>query len=597
MGQGRIQEKRAAPNPLPTINRELARSLSERVAGDHRLAFARSFAFAVIEAWWRAERLQGHLLEFPSTAERIALSGEASDAAHQFGAALTGMGPRTAAHLVGTVYTTALPETYRAAHGIFYTPPELVEHLLEMAETAGVDWRKARVLDPACGGGAFLLGAAVRMIAAMRGADSVFILQQLGTRLRGFDVDTFGAWLAQVMVQMSLKELVRTAGREAPPIVETRDSLDLRPADYGRYDLVVGNPPYGRVTLAPQRRSFFGRSVYGHANLYGVFTDGALRWVKQGGVIAYVTPTSMLSGLYYKALRALLAAEAPPAVINFVHERDGVFADVLQETMLAAYRKGGDADRGQVGFVTIEGTGKVRFRRAGTFDLPVQPEAPWLLPRTAKQARLARRLREMPHRLADYGYGVSTGPLVWNRFKEQFRQQPEAGCFPVIWAESVTSDGEFIWRSEKKNHAAWFAAHRPKDDWLIVDRPCVLLQRTTAKEQPRRLIAAELVESFIRRHKGVVVENHLNMVRAIERKPVVSAAVIATLLNSAAVDAAFRCLNGSVAVSAFEIEELPLPPPPVLGKLEKLVAQRRSRHAIEAIIAAAYARDDVAAAP
>ena len=146
------------------------------------------------------------------------------------------------------------------------------------------------------------------------------------------------------------------------------------------------------------------------------------------------------------------------------------------------------------------------------------------------------------------------------------------GAYPVIWAESVTSDGRFEWRSEKRNHAPWFAARRPKDDWLIVTRPCVLLQRTTAKEQPRRLIAAELPESFIRRYKGVIVENHLNMVRAIAPEPAVPAAVIAALLNSAAVDAAFRCINGSVAVSAFELEELPLPAPAVLAKVAKLIA-------------------------
>jgi adenine-specific DNA-methyltransferase len=51
------------------------------------------------------------------------------------------------------------------------------------------------------------------------------------------------------------------------------------------------------------------------------------------------------------------------------------------------------------------------------------------------------------------------------------------------------------------------------------------------------------------------------MVRAVGPNPGLPAAVIAGLLNSAAVDAAFRCINGSVAVSAFELEELPLPAP------------------------------------
>jgi len=185
---------------------------------------------------------------------------------------------------------------------------------------------------------------------------------------------------------------------------------------------------------------------------------------------------------------------------------------------------------------------------------------------------------------------------VWNRHKEQFRATAVAGAFPVIWAESVTSDGRFLWRSEKRNHAPWFAANRPKDDWLIVTRSCVLLQRTTAKEQVRRLIAAELSESFIRRHGGVIVENHLNMVRVIKPAPSLPAAVIAALLNSAAVDEAFRCLSGSVAVSAFEIEELPLPGPAAMAQLVRLVAAGAPSAKVEAAIAVAYGRSDVAAA-
>jgi adenine-specific DNA-methyltransferase len=249
-----------------------------------------------------------------------------------------------------------------------------------------------------------------------------------------------------------------------------------------------------------------------------------------------------------------------------------------------------------VGFIAIDAEGNTAFRKAGTFALPAHRDAPWLLPRAPDQVALTRRLRSMPHRLSDYGYGVSTGPLVWNRFKDQLHHQRKGNAYPVIWAESVTSAGRFIWRSEKRNHAPWFEARLPKDNWLIVTQPCVLLQRTTAKEQPRRLIAAEMSETFIRRHKGVIVENHLNMVRAVAPKPGVPAAVIAALLNSAVVDAAFRCINGSVAVSAFELEELPLPSPAVMTKLLALVASGTPTKKIEATIAAAYARDNAAAA-
>ena len=71
---------------------------------------------------------------------------------------------------------------------------------------------------------------------------------------------------------------------------------------------------------------------------------------------------------------------------------------------------------------------------------------------------------------------------------------------------------------------------------MVTDFPCVLLQRTTAKEQSRRLIAAELPASFIDKHRAVVIENHLNMVKPLNGVPKVSPAALAVLLNSHVAD-------------------------------------------------------------
>lgn len=578
---------------IASLDRGIARTLSDKIAEQNRLSFAQSFTFAVLQACQAYSALPHAVLQ-PEGIDLLPLSEEAGEAANGFGQALAKVPARYAAHLAGIIYTTALPETYRATHGIFYTPSPLVDRLIAMTEEAALDWRTARVLDPACGGGAFLVPLAMKMAAGLDGANPAIILQQIGVRLRGFELDPFGAWLAQASLEVALQDIIRAAGRPLPKMVDVRDSLRMDTADFGRFDLVIGNPPYGRITPTPARRRFFQRSIYGHANLYGLFTDAALHWARLGGLVAYVTPTSMLSGLYYKALRRLLAAEAPPLAINFVDERHGVFADALQETMLATYRRGGQTCDGRAGFIAIDGKGRRAFRKGGAFALPEQRDAPWLLPREPGQVALTRRLRAMPHRLADYDYTVSTGPLVWNRFKDQFHYSRRAGFHPVIWAESVSSVGRFIWRSEKRNHAPWFETRLPKDQWLIVTEPCVLLQRTTAKEQPRRLIAAEMKKAFVEKHKGVIVENHLNMVKATVRAPRVSAAVIASLLNSAPVDAAFRCLNGSVAVSAFELESLPLPSPAVMKKLAALVSAKASTKKIDAFIASAYAGTNAA---
>ncbi|HEY2291684.1 MAG TPA: Eco57I restriction-modification methylase domain-containing protein [Thermoanaerobaculia bacterium] len=503
--------------------------------------------------------------------------------------------PVSAGFRIGEVYTALLPADFRARHGVFYTPPALTHRLLDLATTAGVDWTRAYALDPGCGGGAFLTPIALKILSSLNPRRPAAALDHISAHVRGFELDPFGAWMSQVVLESALIDLCRNAGRRLPPVVTVCDALAQEPAEE-RFDLVIGNPPYGRVTLEPEIRDRYRRSLHGHANVYGLFMDLGVRWARPGGVIAYVTPTGFLGGRYFKELRKLMAQEAPPAAIDLVTSRKGVFSDVLQETLLAAYRKGGEDRRADVHLISLQSETALEVSRVGSFALPCQPTEPWLIPRDHRQADLIERLRHMPHRLSDYGYKVSTGPLVWNRHKPQLHVHPVAGSVPILWAECITSDGRFQHRTEKKNHKP-FLKPKKGQEWLLIDEPCVLVQRTTAKEQRRRLLAAELPARLLRKLGAVSVENHLNMVRPVVETPAVSLRVIAAILNSDIVDAAFRCISGSVAVSATELEALPLPPPASARRLEKLLEAGATREALQDHIRDLYMRDqkDVAA--
>lgn len=491
-----------------------------------------------------------------------------------------------ASYQISATYTALLPQSLRSALGIYYTPPAITDRLLDMVEEAGIDWKTAIVLDPACGGGAFLLPIALRIRSALKRSRPKQVLAAMGRQLRGFEIDPFAAWMTQAWLEIAFAETAKAADQLFPTVVTVCDSLDQVDTKE-RYDLVIGNPPYGRVSLSSEQRTHYRRSLYGHANLYGVFTDLALRLTSSGGSIAYVTPTSFLAGEYFKALRALLAREAPPLAIDFISARRGVFEDVLQETSLATYRRNGRRRTVKVHYVTVSSETKAKVGHAGNFKLPRCGEAPWIVPRQPEHNELTDCLSFMRTRLANWGYAVSTGPLVWNRHKRQLRKLPDKATYPLIWAEAVTSTGQFVFRADKRNHAPFFHA-KAGDEWLQVSVPCVLVQRTTAKEQSRRLIAAELSAEFIAAHGRVVVENHLNMVRPLNGKPKVPPALVAAVLNSKIVDQAFRCISGSVAVSAFELEALPLPPLSATRRLIKLMADGNNSTAFERALESLY---------
>ncbi|MEM7172463.1 MAG: N-6 DNA methylase [Pseudomonadota bacterium] len=582
-------------DPAESLNaaRIMARALAAAHPDEERLSLARSFCFRLVAAWWRvlSDGDESHSLRpLLQPLELEPLPEPAAASADSIGHAAAACPPESAVYAIGMTYIGMLPQAFRAQNGVYYTPPPLTARLIEQAGEAGVDWSKARVLDPACGGGAFLAPVAQKILDALPNVTPSILVKNISSRLRGYEIDPFAAWLSQVTLDAVMLPICRKAGRKLPVVVSIGDSLQRSPPRE-RFDLVIGNPPYGRVRLDPEERVRFRRSLFGHANLYGLFTDLALRHVKSDGLVAYVTPTSFLAGEYFKNLRTLLGKQAPPVCIDLVAARKGVFEDVLQETLLATYKKSKDLQSAPVHEVMPIDAEHLQITKTGCFHLPTDPSKPWLMPRSPEQASLIDRLQSFESRLFDWGYGVSTGPLVWNRFKNQLCSRKGKGRYPLIWAEAVTADGRFVFRAEKRNHQPYFAV-KERDGWLVTRSPCVLLQRTTAKEQNRRLIAAPLPKSFLTKHGAVVIENHLNMLRPLASRPAISPSVLAAFLNSEAADRAFRCISGSVAVSAYELESLPLPPVNSLRCLSELVRRRASRDDIEAECSRLFEKDE-----
>ena len=566
----------------------MARGMAEAWPERERLFRAQMFCAALVEEYSRLEcgRLQVDRLGSSCDTTRAPVSTDQLNRgeialAHALAEQLTRFDQAEALYLVGTVYTVLLPKETRSRLGAYYTPPCLVERLLDQVTKLGFDWRQGSILDPACGGGAFLAPIALRMASALEGAEPALILSSISHRLRGYEIDSFAGWISQALLEICLMPICIAARKRLPQMVMVVDSLAQASSD--KFDLVVGNPPYGKVSLSVKQRNRYKRSLYGHANLYGLFTDFALRCLRDDGVLAYVTPTSFLGGQYFKALRRLLLEESRPCSFEFVSDREGVFDDALQETMLATYRKDGLVEPCRVFSISPRSLSRMDLVDLGSVNLPATGDQAWVMPREGRHKAMAARMSSMSTRLSDLGYSVSTGQLVWNRHKLQLRMDKDGRrTYPLVWAEAVRA-GSFSMQYSKANHLPYIEVPLGQE-WLLMTRQCILCQRTTSKEQERRLIAAVLPRDLVGEGKGgVVVENHLNMIIP-EGGAKVSPATISALLNSEAVDSAFRCISGSVAVSAYELNSLPLPSLDELVEIEGLVLGRASSRTIEATL-------------
>lgn len=551
-----------------------------------RLEHARAFCSAIIQSFWFAqcEQHNAKLKIKPLFLELPEIAADVKRIAEDIGRLVTTFPAEDAGYLIGSIYTVMLPTSMRSEIGAFYTPPPLVARLLDQAEAAGFDLAQGTAIDPACGGGAFLAPLALRMIAKESGASPEWTLRRLGNRLKGIEIDPFAAWMSSVLLEAAVLPLCIAAKRRMADIVIVGDAL--LPRELGQFDLVIGNPPYGRVKLDESMRKHYSRSLYGHANLYGLFTDLALRLVKPRGIVAYLTPTSFLGGQYYKALRKLLTDESAPFSVDFISDRDGVFDDVLQETMLTTYVKSLEVQPAQVSVVVPQGLNAAKVEQVG--DVYVNDQGkPWLLPRNSKDVVFLNNIAKMPTRLTDLGYVVATGQLVWNRHKSQLRTTAESESLPLIWAESVTSEG-FSFSANRRNHVPYINVLNSQAH-LITLNSVILVQRTTSKEQNRRLLAAVLPQHFLDENGGAVIENHLNLVHSpTGMDPKISLRTVTALLNSEAADRAFRCISGSVAVSAYELNALPLPTVHQLVELERTIRSGAVKATIERKIATFY---------
>nr|WP_313315393.1 Eco57I restriction-modification methylase domain-containing protein [Dietzia maris] len=482
---------------------------------------------------------------------------------------------------VGAAYVEALTPGTRARYGRHYTPRELASHLWAMTRQSLETGPQNRLLpglvrDPACGAGALLLPPLREHLHAAFDVDPTITLAGLPSFIEGVDTDPAAVWVANVVLAAEMLptlERVPPARRKPlPALTRVGDGLVVpdRPVR-----AVVMNPPYGRVRLSAVERDRYSHVLYGHANLYGLFMAAAVASLDDQGVLAALTPTSFTSGRYFSALRAHLGKQAGMSAVAFVEDRSGVFTSVLQETCLATF----DRRRRQKTRITRLGSAETSI---ATVKMQRTPR-PWLLPRRSDDAAIAAAASTMTESLASHGWKASTGPLVWNRRRaDLFPNWGSTRSF-IIWAADL--DGGTLHRDPVRDSMRYLALTAPSDHQVMVlDQPAVLVQRTTAPEQSRRLVAAELTsDDLAARHGRVTVENHVNVLRPTLSQPTLDHATLTKVLATRTMDQVVRAISGSVALSAFELESIPMPSEDVVRDWRGLDGAD-----LEAAVAAAY---------
>ncbi|MGQ0573813.1 MAG: Eco57I restriction-modification methylase domain-containing protein [Pseudonocardia sp.] len=211
-------------------------------------------------------------------------------------------------------------------HGEVFTRAWVVGLILDLVGyTPDRDLAALRVVEPACGSGAFLGPLVARLSASCRKREQPII--DAADALRAFDllpvnVEKARALVVGVLVGDGWAE--DDAEQLAQQWVQAADYL-LRPQ--GRdVDLVVGNPPYVRLEDVPDARMRAYRatcaSMTGRSDLYVGFFERALRSLRQGGQVGFICADRWMRNQYGRHLRGLVTDGFSVDVIVAMHDVD-----------------------------------------------------------------------------------------------------------------------------------------------------------------------------------------------------------------------------------------------------------------------------------
>lgn len=238
----------------------------------------------------------------------------------------------------------------RKAQGLYYTPQEVIDFILQqtVAQYNIIENPFFKILDPACGCGYFLLRAYDLLWTAYQKSrttltekypsydwsDNGVHAHIISNNLWGADIDAEAVYIARTGLLLKRPEMFSVL----KPNVLTCDSLkslhelnllsESKQFWSGKYEFVIGNPPYlsfglrGTARLDPDYADYL-RQVYKETaeykiSYYVLFMQRGLELLADGGKLGFIVPDSFLLGRYFSKIRRYILDHAAINTLAYI---------------------------------------------------------------------------------------------------------------------------------------------------------------------------------------------------------------------------------------------------------------------------------------
>jgi len=250
----------------------------------------------------------------------------------------------------GAFFADAQTVDRQAEHGSYYTPPGLARLVVErtlvpwLKSRRPADPAEVRILDPACGSGAFLIAgyrALLEYFSEQKGGELTASerTQILLDSVFGADVDERALDLARVQLleEADVSGRLPVLGKNlllgdsllsppGAPAVSGAVDWGAASLDGRSFDAVLTNPPfltrYKRSARLSKEESKYLAELYpqvdiSHADYASLFIELALRLIGEDGVAGFVLPASIVKAGSGGPVRQRLAERGLRSVVDF----------------------------------------------------------------------------------------------------------------------------------------------------------------------------------------------------------------------------------------------------------------------------------------
>lgn len=462
--------------------------------------------------------------------------------------------------LLGLVYMTISHRAARISNGTYYTPGSIVEKLVPKGLHL-VEREFPRILDPCCGSGNFLLTVFLALKSNLvqkglpPGEAEKLLLEEC---IFGFDIDSTAVWLCRV----NLLLLCDTDFVPGNWHIQCDNALMGHSKKIsGKFDLIIGNPPWGSDFSGNELTEYRKRYATARASFdsFSIFIEYALKTLNERGIVAYILPESILKVRTHLPVRKILLDETH---IESIEKLGNQFSRVFAPAISLLARKTEIHDSGhQIQIENIDEKRIISQKRFADHHLLF-----FNIWSSEREHRILKHMDNLEGKLnlkdfADFALGIVTG----NNKELVFNQLPEGGE-PVLTGSQVykynyyTEGSYFVFKPEIFQQTAPEAFYRVPEKIVY------------------RFINENLVFAYDDRKVAAI--NSVNVL--IPHLPGYSVKYILAILNSRAVQFFYTYTYASVKVLRTYLESIPIPPcnenrqSQITGLVDKLLASNDS---------------------